>query len=225
MDISEHDPMEWAARLAHDFRTPLRTLQILNERLKAATDPVERRKLIAFIGEGLNRLQQRSDRVLMELSVEQKPSQLETVSLQLALDRVLPLIEGVYGRDHTIIETDGGEIQFTADAFLFEAVLQNLLVNSIQAAYPSREDRPHRESLEIRLHLTIAEDQIKLVLADDGPGLPEEIWDTPFTGLVPSGGNGWGLQLVRKAVQRMNGTIESAASPEGGTLFTIVLPR
>ena len=70
--------------------------------------------------------------------------------------------------------------------------------------------------------------RLRLVLADEGPGVPQEIRDRLFDPFVTRGkkaGTGLGLAVARRFVEDHGGTLEllpEAAGP--GARFRIVLP-
>jgi signal transduction histidine kinase len=80
-----------------------------------------------------------------------------------------------------------------------------------------------------RLRVEVGEagpDQVRLVLADDGPGIAHEnltkIFEPFFSTKVK--GTGLGLALVQQIVSEHGGRIEVDCPPGGGTRFTILLP-
>jgi signal transduction histidine kinase len=101
-------------------------------------------------------------------------------------------------------------------------IVTNLVTNSIDAMTPKG------GSIEITL---IADaDQIELRVADNGPGVPEEllsqIWEPLFTTKPFGHGTGLGLTIVREIVTaEFNGTINVSRREEGGALFTVVMER
>ena len=67
---------------------------------------------------------------------------------------------------------------------------------------------------------------IEIEVADDGPGVPEEVRDrifSPFFTTKPRG-SGLGLSIVRKIVDAHDGRIDLKVGPHGGTRFRISLP-
>lgn len=85
-------------------------------------------------------------------------------------------------------------------------------------------------SVTVFLHST-TEDGVRLRVADDGPGVPEELRDRIFdTGVttkspgVEHHGRGIGLALVSRIVRRRGGTISVTDGPGGGSVFIVTLP-
>lgn len=71
-------------------------------------------------------------------------------------------------------------------------------------------------------------DPIRVVVADDGKGIPpdalDRIFDPFFTTAEPGAGTGLGLFLSREIVQRAGGSLRADHRPEGGAVFIIELP-
>lgn len=77
------------------------------------------------------------------------------------------------------------------------------------------------------------EERLVIGVRDTGPGIPEdrlrEIWE-PFTQLDGSytratGGIGLGLAIVRRYTEHIEAGLAVESPPEGGTVFTLDLPR
>jgi two-component system NtrC family sensor kinase len=69
---------------------------------------------------------------------------------------------------------------------------------------------------------------IELVVADSGPGIPEEdlerVFDPFFTTKAPGQGTGLGLAIVARTIEDAGGIVFARASREGGAAFVILLP-
>ncbi len=69
---------------------------------------------------------------------------------------------------------------------------------------------------------------VSISVEDDGPGIPdheiERVFDPFFTTKEPGRGTGLGLAVSAHLVYHMGGTIEASNRPEGGSVFTILLP-
>jgi two-component system NtrC family sensor kinase len=110
-----------------------------------------------------------------------------------------------------------------ADPHQLQQVLLNLLTNAQYAlrARPS----PRTVALSVRVE---GDDRIRIVIADNGPGVPPEISERifePFFTTKPVGeGTGLGLSLCQGLVESHGGTLTLDDAPGGGARFTIMLP-
>ncbi len=73
------------------------------------------------------------------------------------------------------------------------------------------------------------DDDLLLVVADEGPGLPAEslpfIFDKFYRApAAPAGGTGLGLAIVKGFVEAQGGRVQAENQPGGGAAFVICLP-
>jgi PAS domain S-box-containing protein len=74
------------------------------------------------------------------------------------------------------------------------------------------------------------ERELRIAIADDGPGVPEEERGRLFEPFVrgkgssKASGSGLGLYIAKAIVEAHGGTLTLGTSPQGGALFTITLP-
>lgn len=102
-------------------------------------------------------------------------------------------------------------------------VFLNLLLNAADAV-AGNEDRPRR----VRVRVQLVDGRARCAVDDSGPGVPEAIAERvfePWFTTKPVGqGTGLGLLVVRHIVEGYGGTVQCAASPEGGASFRFDLP-
>ena len=103
------------------------------------------------------------------------------------------------------------------DPELLRRVLSNLMINAAQAM-------PHGGKLSIKAYRN--EGDVLVEVQDTGVGIPDEIKPKLFTPLftTKSKGQGFGLAVVKRATESMNGTITFESQQGKGTTFTIRLP-
>jgi two-component system sensor histidine kinase KdpD len=107
------------------------------------------------------------------------------------------------------------------DAVLMERVFCNLLENAAKYTPPGS---------KIEITARRDGDQVEIVVADNGPGLPpgreESLFEKFTRGRDESSvsGVGLGLAIVRAIVTAHNGTIRAENRPEGGARFIVRLP-
>jgi two-component system phosphate regulon sensor histidine kinase PhoR len=116
------------------------------------------------------------------------------------------------------------EMFLIADESLLEMAIMNLIVNA--AKYSSK-------PAHIHISLEESEKNIKIVVADQGMGIPpldqEHIFDRFYTvnkaHSQKMGGSGLGLSIVKTIVEKHYGTIEVFSELGKGSTFTITLPK
>ena len=104
--------------------------------------------------------------------------------------------------------------------------MQQVLMNLVQNACDALADTP-APALEVRAALGAGE-VIVLTVADNGPGIPSEhlprLFDPFFTTKPVGQGTGLGLSISYGIVERHGGKLEAANRPDGGAVFTLLLP-
>jgi len=118
------------------------------------------------------------------------------------------------------LAVDPPDLAIDADPDLLSQVLINLLRNGAEAAAAHRADA----ALSLSFHKTRG-GRIQIDVADNGPGVPDELAQDvflPFFTTKPKG-TGVGLSLVRQLVLAHRGAISLAQSESGGALFRILI--
>src|SRR5580700_3233561 len=80
--------------------------------------------------------------------------------------------------------------------------------------------------VEVRSAMENDREGVELILADPGPGVPEELHDEIFNPFVTTKktGVGLGLSIVSKIVDGHHGSIHVENAPEGGAVFRLFFP-
>lgn len=111
--------------------------------------------------------------------------------------------------------------QVAGDALHLRSVLLNILTNA-REALTMRSDDDRRLLVVTRS----APGQARIVIANNGPPLPERVAARlfePFT-TTKEGGTGLGLAIVRRLVELHHGTIAVSSDKDQGVSFTIEFP-
>ncbi|MGO4448457.1 ATP-binding protein [Phyllobacterium sp. TAF24] len=116
-------------------------------------------------------------------------------------------------------ETPPVDVKVHGNRIRLEQVLINLMQNALEAT----EGGP---SSRISVGYALADDEVQLTVADNGPGIPPEIMQALFTPFNTSKDRGLGLGLVicHDIVAEYGGRIEVESS-NAGTKFTVHLKR
>jgi PAS domain S-box-containing protein len=216
------------AGLAHEIRNPLNAAVLQLELLQRSATKLEDRTLkekielrVTVVRQELDRL----TRLLGDFLNLAKPRALELATVNLAglLKDVVALQEPVAKTAGLTLTLQLDEPAFFArgEAALIKQVVVNLIVNAIDAM----RERGHGR-IEITCHET-SSSRVELSVADDGPGIPEEIRERLFTPFVTSkeAGTGLGLTIVKRIVDRHGGTIAVSSTAGRGTRVSVSLPR
>ena len=213
------------AALSHDLRTPLTVLVGLAESL-ALTTP----KLSAAQMETAEAIQDEARRMGTLVSNLLDMARIESGEVRLNLqwqpleEVVGASLEAARGMLHGHIinvqlPRDLPLVKF--DAVLIERVLVNLFENVSKYTPPGS---------TVTLSAQVSGDQLKVSVADNGPGLPtgrEEAVFQKFTrGERESStpGVGLGLAICRAIIESHQGKITASQRPGGGAIFTFTLP-
>ena len=192
--------------------------------LQGALGEIDRLSLLVRDLLDLARIQSESGAVGAEGRTEMRPLSCRAL--------VLPLVAAVTPRLQAkrleLEVTVPPEIRIVGDEQRLAQALMNLLDNAIRCSPEGG-----------RLSLTAAcrGGEAEISLSDSGPGIPEAdlpyIFERFYTvnkarsrdPREPGGGTGLGLAITRSILERHGGTILVSGGSEGGTTFTLRLPR
>ena len=209
--------------LAHELRNPLAGLKGAAQLLarRATGRDADERELIELIGAEIERLNTLLEQLLSP--APQRPH--APLNIHAALERVLRLVENEAGWSVRLLrDYDPSIPEFPGDGDRLTQALLNLVRNAIQAGATSVTLRTRVEH-----GLRIAEQPyalaLRLEVADDGRGVPEELAEHLFLPLVSgrAEGTGLGLALTQQVAREHRGTLSYRSRP-GHTVFTVLLP-
>jgi two-component system, NtrC family, sensor kinase len=151
------------------------------------------------------------------------PMHLQPADLNQVMERSLRLVQhqldlaGIHVESQ--LDPDLPPVQ--CDAAQIEQVLLALIMNAIDAM-------PQGGNLWLSTSFDRDLAQIRIIVRDDGSGIPPEILPRifePFLTTKETGrGVGLGLAISRSILERHSGTIEVQSEPGRGTTFTLTLP-
>ena len=223
---------ELAASLAHEIKNPLASIRSAVEQLgrmpSADEDTGSLTRLVVRESDRLSRL-------LTEFLDFARVRVTRVVPLDLAalIQDTMNLVAAHPDRSATtelIFDTDAVAQPIDGDSDLLHRAIFNLVLNAAQAIGDGGTVRVTLRSATpdmVPLGVLPESGAVRLVIQDDGPGMPADVRDrifTPFFTTKPRG-SGLGLPVVHRAIEAHRGVVLVDSSPGSGTRFTIILPR
>ena len=199
------------AALSHDLRTPLTLLRL---RIEAQPDSEDREKMLASI----DTLDGMIDATLKYARDTTAPETWRPTDLSALLASIVDDMEdagmpvGMRPADPLVLECQPGGLR---------RVVTNLIENAIKYGTVAR------------VSLEATPQAARIVIDDDGPGIPEaellKVFE-PFHRLEQSrsretGGSGLGLAIAQAIAEAHHGAITLTNRPEGGLRAVLSLPR
>jgi PAS domain S-box-containing protein len=214
---------EVARRLAHEIKNPLTPIQLSAERLQ--------HKLLGKLDDQDAKLLQRATQTIVSQVSAMKNMVTEFANYarapaarMVALDMHQLLIEvmGLYEANSSPItlKLDAQQTFLNGDATRLRQVIHNLLQN----AHDALQQTEHPQI--VLATENTADGALKLMVKDNGSGIPEHLLGRLFEPYMTTKqrGTGLGLAIVKKIVEEHGGNITIESQPSGGTCVSVVLP-
>jgi two-component system phosphate regulon sensor histidine kinase PhoR len=225
---AERMRVDFVANASHELRTPLASILGYVETLAdvAGEDPVIRARFLKIVFDEARRMERLVEDLmsLSRIEAEKFRAPAEAVDLAALVDKTYAELADAHdGRGHDIIlEHDPEPIPVLGDAMQLSQLLHNLISNAMKYG---------RSGTPIRVALTREGHLVRLIVADQGDGIPPEHLPRlteRFYRVDPGrsrsiGGTGLGLAIVKHIVERHRGRLDIASRPGEGTRVTVTL--
>jgi signal transduction histidine kinase len=232
LEESNRELEQFATIASHDLQEPLRKIQAFGDRLQKDCGPALDGPGTEFLGRILNsagRMRTLIDDLLTFSRVGRKGRPFVPVDLALAAREVVSDLEGR-------VRQAGGRVEIgplptiEADPTQVRQLFQNLIGNALKFRKP---DEPPVVHVDARLDPGAdgpGPGVCALTVRDNGIGFDQEYADRIFQmfqrlhGRGQYEGNGIGLAICRRIVERHNGQITATSTPGAGATFVVTLP-
>jgi len=136
----------------------------------------------------------------------------------------LLLLEGELSKNSIKVELDAADklpaVHCSADSL--QQILVNLIINARDALVNTQQP-------QIKIMIRPVEDMLELSVADNGPGIPQDVqtkvFDPFFTTKPPGKGTGLGLSVIRRLLQDVGGNIQIESSHGHGCCMRLRFPH
>jgi nitrogen fixation/metabolism regulation signal transduction histidine kinase len=219
---------EVARRLAHEIKNPLTPIQLSAERMR-------RRYLHQMTGEDAQILDRATYTIVQQ--VEAMKAMVNAFSeyarapdmkvtrfpLNALVAEVVDLHRVQEAAIRIDVEADDRIDQVEADRGRVRQILNNLIVNAVEAVENSSAGHVH---IATRLEAAGGAEYATITVSDNGPGFARDVLGHAFDPYVTSKpkGTGLGLAIVKKIVEEHGGHAEADNRPEGGARVRVSLP-
>jgi len=210
-----------AGMVGHDIRNPLQAIigdiYLANAELASMPDSEEKDGLKESL-EAIVKSVEYINKIVSDLQDFAKPLSPcpEETDLKLVVDNLIRK-NGLPENIQSEIEVSNEARKVMADSAFLRRILGNLVSNAVQAM-------PDGGKLKIQAYREAAD--VIITVEDTGVGIPEEVKAKLFKPLftTKSRGQGFGLAVVKRLTEALNGTVTFESQTCKGTKFIIRLP-
>ncbi len=208
-------------RTSHDFLRPLRSIVGLTNLAAINTSDEQNLQIFSHINKSVNELEKMLVKLQMISFAEQEVSVRSEINFP-------DIIESLYTKFKVELKKKEMDFKreihlkspFYADPYLITVILENLIENAINFSQ-------NRQSF-IKIVISESKKSCCIKVTDNGQGIKKEfqpkIFDMYFRGNESSAGNGLGLYVIKKLVQKQKGEISFKSSLGKGSEFQIRIP-
>lgn len=212
-------------RASHDIRRPITTILGVDNLARLTVRDEQARMLISNIAKTASHM----DRMLYKLNMAYELNRLEApeqkrVNLKSLIQEILLSYQieisskGIKVNNHV-----SDDIELTIAYRFLYIVLLNLIENALLFIRPG-DMCEHTVTINAKM----LENRLEVFVADNGTGIKDEfldnVFDLYFRATEISNGNGLGLYLVKKALEKLGGQIRINNKYGEGTSFTFEIP-
>jgi signal transduction histidine kinase len=203
--------------LAHEIKTPLNILRGLLQMIMTEKDSSKVDKYLERCVREIDRADSLMDNILQMKRLSGMYS--EAVDIGLFLDDIMPILNGsILNKSIKLITHKEMVRKVNADPEQLTQVVVNIIKNAVEAIDGEGE-----------IYITVREasqEWVELSIRDNGAGISPDIEKSLFEPFVTTKerGTGLGLAICRAIVRKNRGELSALNHPEGGALFSILLP-
>jgi len=212
---------------SHEFRTPLSTIlssATLVSKYQKTEEGEKRERHLKKIKDSVSHLNNLLEDFLSLGKLEEGKVSISISSFAVRefIDDVIEEMKVIQKKGQQIICKYEGVDDFSTDKRLLKNILINLFSNALKFSDEGR---------SVWINIENKNDQLHVMIRDEGIGIPEEdqhhLFTTFFRGknVVNIEGTGLGLPIVKRYVDLLNGTVSLKSKLEKGTIVDFALPK
>ena len=207
--------------LAHEIRNPLAGLKGAAQLLGRRVEGSDARELVELIGAEVDRLAALVERLMNPAP----PREFSLLNIHTVLERVRQLADAEAAWSIKLVrDYDPSLPEIEGDADRLSQSLWNLVRNALESGASTVSLRTRAE-----YHVLIGDTPhrlaVRVEIADNGRGVPDDLAERIFLPLVSgrAEGSGLGLPLAQQVAREHGGSLSYRSRP-GHTVFTLLIP-
>lgn len=219
-----HTQKEMTHAVSHELRTPLARMKFALEMVAETQNPEEVRERLAGMRADITEMDQLINQLLNYARFEQERPELnyKAGDMRSLAEELEQRLTANAAKRPEIVIRESGDQNFVCDWPLMERALLNLIQNALHYA---------RDKIELELYSDSR--RCRIMVDDDGPGIPPEKRLQVFESFVRlrqapethAAGFGLGLAIVRQVSHWHGGEARVEQAPLGGARFVIEWPK
>lgn len=211
---------------SHEFRTPLSTILSSTSLIKKYSELGEQEKLdkhIQRVKSAVNNLNGILNDFLSVSKLEEGHTSLQPARFNLKdlLEEIQEEMSAVLKENQSLSFSHNGGEELVQDKHIIKNTILNLVSNAIK----------YSEQGKIEIKSAAEDSTIRISVSDEGMGIPEQ--DQPFLfsrffraqNAANIQGTGLGLNIVKRYIELLSGSISFESIPGNGTIFFIEIPE
>lgn len=216
---------DFIANVSHEFKTPLSSISGYATLLQ---DPElsekERNEYIQMIRFNIDKLNDLTGNILQLSKLENQNTMNDPVTYRLdeQIREAIVLLEPKWNQKQISLEIDLPDVSYTGQQALLFQVWMNLISNAIKFS---------DQKGAITIKLKSIQSEISVLISDNGIGMSEDTISHIFEKFYQcdtsrqSQGNGLGLPLCKKILDKCGGKIYVSSELGKGSTFMVILPK
>ena len=209
---------EMAKQVAHEIKNPLTPMKLSIQSFERdfSNDKKNKEKVEDFTQTIIQQIDTMSSIASAFSNFAEMPTQ---QGEKLNIVKAVRLSLKIFKEKHIVFESENDKLIVVIDRPQIVRIMTNLIKNAVQAC-------ESKKSPTIKVSIKKLSKSVRIIVKDNGAGIPENIrkniFQPNFT--TKSGGMGLGLGMVKNLVNSYEGKIDFESKINKGTSFTITFP-
>ncbi|HAA14760.1 MAG TPA: hypothetical protein DCE41_24945 [Cytophagales bacterium] len=218
-----HDLDTFLYESSHALRRPVSSILGLLQVIRLESSAELRNDLTMRLEDTVKGMDNMLQKLIFINTINQEYDLGEAVSITDTVQRILDKHQLLIEQRNIRVELDLQSSTLISSQHLVFVMLDNLLENAFNFS-----DTTGRRKAVVEVLVHEVDGKLKVLISDNGIGIPaqckDRIFDLFYRASIMSTGNGLGLYMVKKVVERLHGTITMRSEERAFTAFEVTIP-